>query len=548
VTRSSLKSLVAALPLTLAGCAGAAPAGAQPPAAVPAGRTAERPALIVLVTVDQLRPDYIDAWRDQMTGGLRRLATEGVFFARGVHDHALTETAPGHAATLSGRFPYSTGISSNGDGVNTMDAPLVGATGTGASPFRFRGTALADWMVAADPRTRVLSVSRKDRGAILPIGAGKHPVFWYAPSEGVFVTSTWYADTLPAWIRAFNAEDRVMRRYAGQTWSLLLDEAAYPEPDSVPLESAGDDFTFPHLLPADELRARNLIMGFPWMDDLTVDLALRGVVELGLGTGPQTDLLAVSLSSTDAVGHRFGPDSRELHDQVLRLDRTLGGFLDSLATLRGADRIAVVLTSDHGVTPIVGVASRFGDNRRAISVPRSAFDPAFAAVAPLVQRSGIPAEAFEFDNYTLSVDRSRAVGKERELTAIARAFAREARKVRGVMRADLIEDLTRADTVRDPIARRWLHQFRPGGTALVAITRERFATMREWNPAQHGSPHDDDARVPIIFWGAAFGSGRTEIEARVVDIAPTLAVLLGIEPLETLDGVALRSILPRPAP
>jgi predicted AlkP superfamily pyrophosphatase or phosphodiesterase len=501
-----------------------------------------------MVTIDQLRPEYIDAWKSQMTGGLRRLAEEGVFFARGVHDHALTETAPGHAATLSGRFPYSTGISSNSDGVNTMDSPLVGASGNGASPFRFRGTVLADWMLAADPRTRVLSVSRKDRGAILPVGRAKHPVFWYAPSAGHFVTSTWYADTLPSWVRAFNAEDRVMKRYAGQTWTPLLDAAAYPEPDSVPLESAGDDFTFPHLLPADELRARNLIMGFPWMDELTIDLALRGVVALELGAGPQTDVLAVSLSTTDAVGHRYGPDSRELHDQILRLDLALGRLLDSLTTLRGADRIVVALTSDHGVTPLVGVASRFGDNRRAINIPRAAYDPAFSAVAPLVQRSGIPIEAFEFDNYALSVDRRRAVGKEREVLAIARAFAREARKVRGVIRADLLEELAKADTVKDVIARRWLHQFLPGGDALVVITRERFSGMREWNPAQHGSPHDDDARVPIIFWGAPFGAGRTDVEARVVDIAPTLAALLGVSPLEKLDGVVLRGILTPPAP
>ena len=557
MTRHSCRTLAAALPLCLAACAGAPSVGAQPPAsaptaasqaALPGGRIAPRPALVVLITVDQLRPDYIDVWRSQMTGGLRRLAEEGVFFARGVHDHGLTETAPGHAATLSGRFPYSTGISSNGDGVNTLDAPLVGATGTGASPFRFRGTSLVDWMLAADSGTRVLSVSRKDRGAILPVGRGKHPVYWYAPSAGHFVTSTWYAETLPSWLREFNAEDRVMKWYAGQTWTPLLDSAAYPEPDSVPLESAGNDFTFPHLLPADELRARNLIQGFPWMDEITVDLALRGVGALELGAGPRTDLLAVSLSTTDAVGHRYGPDSRELHDQVLRLDRLLGRFLDSLTTLRGADRIVVALTSDHGVTPVVGVVSRFGDNRRAINVPRSAYDPAFSAVAPLVQRSGIPIEAFEFDNYSLSVDRTRAVGKERELAAIARAFAREARRVRGVVRADVLEDLVRADTVNDAIARRWLHQFRPGGDALVVITRQRFSGMTEWNPAQHGTPHDDDARVPIIFWGAPFGAGRTEVEARVVDIAPTLAALLGVTPLEKLDGVVLESILPPPAP
>ncbi len=533
----------------LAGACAPHASPAQPALEPPSfARPAVRPTLVVLLTVDQMRPEYLDRWQGQLAGGLKRLAEEGVFFTRGVHDHALTETAPGHAATLSGRFPYSTGIASNSAGVNTTDAPLVGAAGPGASPFRFVGTTLVDWMIAADPTTRVLSVSRKDRGAILPIGRGVHPVYWYAQSEGKFVTSTWYAESLPDWLEAFNAEDRVMRRYAGQVWTPLLDATAYPEPDSVPLESGGIDFTFPHLLPADELRARNLIIGFPWMDELTLDLALRGVVALGLGTGPQADLLAVSLSTTDAVGHRFGPDSRELHDQVLRLDRSLGAFLDSLVALRGAERIALVLTSDHGVTPIVGVRSQFGDNRRAVSVTRASFDPAFAAVAPRVQRSGIPVEAFSFDGYALEVDRTRAAGKDDEVREIARAFAREARKVRGVMRADVIDELARGDTIRDVIARRWLHQFRPEGDAIVAITREPFANYREWNPAQHGSPHDADARVPILFWGAAFAAGRSEEEARVVDIAPTLASLLGLTPGEKLDGVPLRNILPSPSP
>ena len=160
--------------------------------------TASATALVLLLTVDQLRPDYLERWNTQFTGGFRRLLDEGILFSKAAQDHGITETAPGHASTLSGRFPYSTGIASNSAGVNTNEAPLVDSEGVGASPFRFVGTTLADWMAAADPRTRVLSVSRKDRSAILPIGRGKYPVFWYAQRSGKFTTSTFYADTLPA--------------------------------------------------------------------------------------------------------------------------------------------------------------------------------------------------------------------------------------------------------------------------------------------------------------------------------------------------------------
>jgi hypothetical protein len=525
----------------LPACAQRRPTPAAPPAAaemVPAIPAAERPRLVLFLTVDQLRPDYLQRWDAQFTGGFRRLLDEGVFFTKAVHDHAITETAPGHASTLSGRFPYSTGIASNSAGVNTQEAPLVGSEGIGASPFRFKGTTLVDWMVAGDPRTRVLSVARKDRGAILPVGRGAHPVFWYAQRSGRFVTSTYYAASLPSWVQEFNAEDRVATKYAGRPWSLLLAESEYPEPDSVEFESNGQGFTFPHILAADPEMARNMVIGHPWMDELTLDFAWRGVRAMDLGGGPQTDILAVSLSTMDAVGHRWGPDSREVHDFALRLDRMLGTFLDSLFELRGRENVVIALTSDHGVAPIPEVRSSWGDNSKARRMPRNMMDPVFAALGPMVQRAGIPPDAFTFDWPAFEVDRRQAFGKDAQLRQIARAFKREAERIPGVLRADVIDDLARADTVKDDIARRWLHMFRPGGSTLAVITLEPFAYAGS-SVATHGTPHDYDARVPVIFWGVPFTRAHDDGAARVVDIAPTLAHLLGLTPAEQLDGVIL---------
>jgi hypothetical protein len=182
---------------------------------------------------------------------------------------------------------------------------------------------LIDWMRSRDPRSRALSISRKDRGAILPLGRAKQSVFWYATSMGEFTTSRYYADTLPTWIRRVNAR-RVPQSYAGQSWTLLLPAREYPEPDSVPQENAGREFLFPHVLSSEPARAASELPSTPWMDRLTLDAALEGLQALELGRGPQTDLLAISLSATDYVGHRYGPDSREQHDNVLRLDRALG--------------------------------------------------------------------------------------------------------------------------------------------------------------------------------------------------------------------------------
>src|SRR5438477_13176106 len=164
---------------------------------------APRPRLVVVITVDQLRPDYLDRYRSQLTGGLALLLKQGAVFTEAYQDHAVTETAPGHSTILSGRWPAHTGIIRNTVGVQDSTAPLLGISGPGASPARFRGTALFDWLKAVEPGARALSVSGKDRGAILPIGRAKAQVYWY--SYGAFTTSHYYANSLPTWLQTFNA-------------------------------------------------------------------------------------------------------------------------------------------------------------------------------------------------------------------------------------------------------------------------------------------------------------------------------------------------------
>src|SRR3989441_4486546 len=307
-----------------------------------------RPKLVVVITVDQLRPDYLTRWKSQLTGGLGQLATEGAVFSDGYQDHAVTETAPGHATILSGMWPAHTGIIRNSEGVQDSLATLIGTSGPGASPRRFRGTTLVDWLKASDPNARVLSVSRKDRGAILPIGQAKEQVYWY--QSGIFTTSRYYSDTLPAWVQSFNARHLPFKA-ANTAWTLLLPDSAYKEEDNEPWENAGRDVVFPHRLPADSVRAAAAITGVPAMDSLTLLFVLEGFEALRLGR-KGTDILAVSLSTTDAIGHAFGPDSREIHDQVLRLERYPAWVLKRVTDRVGRDNVVVVLTADHGVTSL----------------------------------------------------------------------------------------------------------------------------------------------------------------------------------------------------
>src|SRR5262245_50648040 len=189
-------------------------------AQVPARPTSSTPSLLVFITVDQMRPDYFTRFESQLTSGLARLYRGGAVFTNAFQDHGIRETAPGHAATMSGRFPRSTGIVQNTAGVEDQTALVIGGGATGASPKRFRGTTLIDWLQKTDPRSRALSVSRKDRGAILPLGRAKQSVYWYA-TDGRFTTSTYYADTLPTWLNEFNAK-KIPETYAGKLWNPLL--------------------------------------------------------------------------------------------------------------------------------------------------------------------------------------------------------------------------------------------------------------------------------------------------------------------------------------
>ena len=526
---------------------GAAASPAPPPPSGPARgqpRQPGAPSLVVVLVVDQMRADYLDRFGPQLTGGLARLTRGGAVLTRAVHDHAITETAPGHATVLAGRFPRSTGIIGNILGVDDPESPLVApdsGMGDPASPRRFRGTTLADWMVERDGRSQLLAVSRKDRGAILPLGrarVGDRPsgqAYWYV-NTGRFSTSRWYASALPAWVERFNAR-ALPQRMAGRVWSPLLGDSAYREPATVPTTGGARSTPFPHALPDDSAAAADVVRGTPFMDELTLAFALEGVRAMRLGADARTDLLVVSLSSTDAVGHGYGPDSREVHDQLLRLDRALGVFLDTLFAQRDSTRVLVALTSDHGVTRYPELA---GAGARRV-------DPD-AALAPLrgsLQARGVSPGAVLLDNGALYVDRrALAAARIREDALLAEAESTLVR-VPGVRRVDRLERLARADTVRDAVARRWLHSVPPDYPISVVVTLDSGSVWSARVAGEHGSPYDEDARVPLIFWGAPFRPGRYDQPARVVDLAPTLAHVLGLRPRERLDGRVLDAVLQR---
>jgi predicted AlkP superfamily pyrophosphatase or phosphodiesterase len=494
--------------------------------------TAVPPRLVVFLAIDQMRGDYIDRFAPQLTGGLKRLSQGGAFFTNAVHDHAVTQTAPGHASMLSGRFPVHTGIRNNAFGVPDSTVTIIGAPGEpGASPHRFRGTTLVDWIVAAHPRARILSVSRKDRSAILPVGRSRSPVFWY-DDHGNFSTSTYYADTLPAWLQRFNAR-KLPASYVGREWTPLLAADAYAETQS----------GFPHLIRADSLGLEQLA-ATPFIDKLTLDAALAGVRAMNLGAGPQTDFLSVSLSGTDGVGHAYGPDSKEVHDQILRVDRYVGEFLDSLFKLRDPRTVVIAFTGDHGVGPRPGTPSR-DPNAGAQFVN---LGPLIASTRAQLQARGVPPTRLRYDG-VVSIDRGPLQAAGINPDSLLNALRDSALKIPGVMRIDRIAELQKADTVKDQIARRWLHMFDTDSVAALVVTLAPYnysGVAGAGTGATHGSPYDYDAHVPVIFYGAPFKPGRYGQRVRVVDLAPTVAAAIGVRPTERLDGRVLTAALRTP--
>lgn len=498
------------------------------PSAAPA--PAPLPSLVVLLTIDQLRADELTRWAPQWTGGFRRLVTEGANFPNARQDHAMTETAPGHATLLSGRYPASTGIPFNSMGVGDTTVTLAGQPGrSGASPRRFKGSTLVDWLRAADSGFRFLSVSRKDRSAILPIGKTRGPIYWF--TGGRFTTSTWYSDTLPAWVRQWNAR-RGAERLGGTTWNLLLPDSAYAERDDRPWENGGRETTFPHPIPADSADALDVLPDRPWMDSLTLDFALTGVKALSLGTRPRPDLLAVGLSATDHIGHSWGPDSREIHDHLLRLDRWLGTFLDSLEAVAPGRGILVVLSADHGVTPFPELALAAGRPAGRISLGRLVANTNRRAGNALKETSGL----IYADTASL---RAAKVNPE----SLATALVAQVQKLPGVV------DAWTPATLGAPLptnvgAARWRRSLPSDLNWLVcAVAAPGYIWSDGPGSTTHGTTNTDDVNVPIVFLGPGIRPGTYRDSVSTVDIAPTLAKLLAVKPSERLDGRAIKAVL-----
>ena len=489
---------------------------------------AQPPALIVWITVDQLRGDLLDHYRPVFTGGFRRLLTEGRVFTNASHDHSRTVTAAGHASLSTGVHPSRHGIVGNawyersGDrwvqmsNVGDSSVQTVGAALPGVSPRNLMTTGLADWMLSANAGSLVASVSGKDRGAILPAAHVKGHVYWFEPAGG-FVTSTYYRDAIPEWVGRFNAE-AVPRYLADTVWTFTAPASGIPlsGPDTAAYESDGTHTFFPHRLSdltpnRDTATLRAWMERTPLADAAVLEFAQTMVTQLGLGRDGPVDLLTVSVSQTDAVGHEFGPFSREQLDNLYRLDQRLGAFFEFLDRTVGRDRYVVGLSADHGVLTPPEDPRAIPGSRRLTAAERQAMQQ-IVTTAQASAESNVPA---------------RIAAALKGQPAIADAYTTQ----------ELMER-----TPRDSFAvmmRRSLYPGRAGGN----FSREGVeAWLRsgilgnERTGTTHGSPYWYDRHVPIIFMGPGIRAERVSVRASTVDFAPTLATYARVRYPGDRDG------------
>jgi hypothetical protein len=510
----------------------------SPPATSPVDDTT--PSLLVLVVVDQLRADLLTRYDTLFQGGLRRLLDHGRIYPNATHDHAITETSPGHATLATGTYPSRHGIVANVwweeergrwqrvENVVDEAAPLVDDHSlAGASPRKLERTGLADWLLAEHEDARVVSISAKDRAAVLMAGKSRGEVFWFDPWLGRFVTSTFYREDYPIWVTAYNMGGLVEYQ-ADSVWTSSVPTAArsLTRRDTVSYENDGVHTAFPHHF-MDVVSNPDYPPGFfewlnttPALDRAVLWLARMAAKSEELGVDDVPDLLAISLSQTDRIGHPFGPFSREQLDNLLRLDEELGAFLEFLDEAVGEGRYLMAFTADHGVLDIPEYRRERGmEGTRLPSSATRDLEVILGEVAR--ENAGNGSEAVA----------ARLAERAPELDWIADAWSQ----------SELLND-----EPADSFAVLFHNSYfagRPAGLLSrfgVEMRMEPHTLTAAWpRGTTHGSPYYYDRLVPLIFLGGEVESGWDSTRASAVDVAPTLAALAGIPTPGDLDGEPL---------
>ena len=541
----------------------------------PPTTTFRKPRLILLIAVDQFRQDYLERFGDLFgKNGIKRLMREGAVWEQAHYDHVPTYTACGHATMMTGAYPAETGIVGNewierdtGRRVTSVLDNTVKALGGGpneppASPRRLMASTVGDELrLVTNDRSRVIGISVKDRSAILPAGRHANAAYWFSGGAGNMVSSNYYFSDLPAWVSQFNNK-RPADKFFGARWERLLPEAEYLKRagvDSPPWENIGriqgETNAFPHTITGGATtpgpQFYSALDYSPFSNDLLVQFAQEALVNENLGQDEDTDVLTVSFSANDYVGHRYGPYSQEVMDISLRVDRQIGTLLDFIDTKIGLRNVIVAFTADHGVAPIPEHAAAIGlDGARLktediVTAVRTAitarYNPKGTTPDPTADYIftytyfNRPTPAFINGNLYFNYTALKRDGVD--LDEISRLAGEAALSVRGTSRYFTRTQLLHgAISVTDPIERRVVHGFYSTRSGDVVIMSEPYKYLGDTIPATHGTPYSYDTHVPVIIMATGIIPGRYQDRASPADIAPTLSALIRTTPPSNAVG------------
>ncbi len=504
-----------------------------------------RPKLVVVIVIDQFRGDYLERYRDQFgDGGFRVFLDRGAYFTDCNYDYANTRTAPGHATLFTGSYSSGHGIVANEwwdpqkkkrvTSVEDDATKLVGVerTGPGASPHNLLSDTLGDELkLSTGGKARVFAVSLKDRAAVLPAGFSGDAAYWIDPKSGDWITSTYYRPNLPEWVRNFNGSHRA-QKFWNREWKDSDGNILGSTAPRNGKNKAGEPLGF-----------YEVVGSTPFANDYQLEFAKELVVYEKLGAGAATDLLVISLSANDILGHKVGPDSPQMRSMALELDKSLAEFFGFLGHQIGMANVWMALSADHGIAPLQDFA-------KTLRLPAANLD----AKALREQINSLLSKKYSKKaDYVLDVDYPLAWLSEDAFAGTpagkkeseAETDAGEAMKQAGLAGYFTKSRLARGETPATEIGRRYAHSYSPEGGWYVMGIPSPFQVGIPKGTA-HGTPFSYDTHVPLAFYGLAFQPGTYRTHAEPVDLAVTLASLLGINSPAQATGRVLTEALQPP--
>lgn len=504
---------------------------------------AHSPKLIVGIIVDQMRYDYLTRfWNHYGEGGFKRLVNDG-FNCKDHHfNYAPTSTGPGHASVYTGTTPATHGIIGNNWYDKTQDKSVYCAgddtyqsVGTSSdagemSPHRMLTTTITDQLrLHTQKRGKVIAVALKDRGAVLPGGHAANAAYWFeGGDEGKWISSTYYMQQLPKWVTDFNGSGKI-KAYK-KAWTTLKDINLYLESgsDNNGYESLFEDETtptFPHSTPnlLSKEKDFEILKYTPYGNSITADFALEALERENLGTDAITDFMAISFSSTDYIGHKFGVNSKEIQDTYLRLDVDLERILNTLDQKVGEGQYTVFLTADHGA---INVPAYLKDQKIPVGyIEMDANKEKFDEF--LKYKYGTTDIVKGISNHQYFLDRKVIDNLDMDLDDVQEEIAFELLGYEGIAKTYTGYQMWQNEYTKGipSIIQNGWNQKRSGD--VIYVYKPGFISYPRTG-STHGSPMIYDTHVPLLFYGNGIKKGSTVNRTEIPDIAPTVATLLGI--------------------